>query len=148
MASSSPRHNEPSLEEGPENPILADNEEDIHKLESSLFTTHLVNQAGSIKDSAESLMGGSSLSSAARDRQLAGSEDGPTAIAAAAVVSSSSSLLGGTIHVVGEKRVKPPGYAKERMLRHIIAARLAPIPFILKVVSIQVLVDGEGHLPD
>lgn len=68
------------------------------------------------------------------------------------VTSSSSTLKGGNLqynfHGGVPVSIKPPGYARERLLRHTIASRLTGLPYVSHPLIVQVLIESDANLPD
>jgi hypothetical protein len=68
------------------------------------------------------------------------------------VTSSSSTLKGGNLqynfHDGIPISIKPPGYARERLLRHTIASRLTGLPYVSHPIIVQILIESNGTLPD
>jgi hypothetical protein len=68
------------------------------------------------------------------------------------VTSSSSTLKGGNLqynfHDGIPISIKPPGYARERLLRHTIASRLTGLPYVSHPIIVQILIESNATLPD
>ena len=93
----------------------------------------------------------SSLSAADKQRKVdanGGEEESEFVL----VDSSSSTIKGGGIAYNFfdgvPVSIKPPGYGRERRLRHTIASRLSVLPYVSHPLIVQILIESDASLPD